>query len=565
MDPTTTTIAILLTGIVVVIGGVLALRLHAFLALVFGALVVALLTPAESVKNYAIEKNGYRVLETREIVTAGIAPHREVVLELKKGQTASVGTACVLISRDKDAASTAVTKGVDLDIDRVEKLPSGRNAVIAIIRGEAAIHPGDIVISPAELDAAKKLSTQSIAARVSTGFGSTCMKIGILIAMASIVGKCLLDSGAADRIVRSTLSVLGEKRAPVAFMSSGFLLGIPVFFDTVFYLMIPIGKAMRARTGRNYLLYVLTIVCGATMAHSLVPPTPGPLFVAEQLGVDLGVMILGGCIVGFFTVVFGYFYAQFVNRIWELPLRESPDLSLKELEAIAQTEDSELPPLWLSLCPIVLPVIFIGGYTVLQRLVADKESAFMKTAATLGDKNIALTISAVIAMAMLVWKKRTSLKELADATQSSLSSGGVIILITAAGGAFGQVLQQTGVSGLIGELSTTSPVVVVSLAFLITAAVRTAQGSATVAMITSVGILSGLASELSFHPVYLALAIGCGSKPIGWMNDSGFWVITKMSGMTEAEGLKYVTPMTSLMGVVGLVAVIIGVVVFPMA
>lgn len=544
MDPTTTTIAILLTGIVVVIGGVLALRLHAFLALVFGALVVAFLTPAESVKKYAIDKNGYRVLEGTG--SGRMVPHSAtefVVLELKKGQSALAGTPCVLIGRkDDDLSTTPVEKPHHVFILRMEEL-NGRQVAIASVSGPDAyesieVHAGDVVVPIAEMAAAKKLSTQSIAARVSTGFGSTCMKIGILIAMASIVGKCLLDSGAADRIVRSTLSVLGEKRAPISFMSSGFLLGIPVFFDTVFYLMIPIGKAMRARTGRNYLLYVLTIVCGATMAHSLVPPTPGPLFVAEQLGVDLGVMILGGCVVGFFTVVFGYFYAQFVNRIWDLPLRESPDLSLEELEAIAKREDSELPPLWLSLCPIVLPVIFIGGNTVLQRLVSDKGSALMKTAATLGDKNIALTISAVIAMAMLVWKKRTSLKDLADATQSSLSSGGVIILITAAGGAFGQVLQQTGVSGLIGELSTTSPVVVVSLAFLITTAVRTAQGSATVAMITAVGILSGLASELSFHPVYLALAIGCGSKPIGWMNDSGFWVITKMSGMTEAEGLK---------------------------
>ncbi len=125
--------------------------------------------------------------------------------------------------------------------------------------------------------------------------------------MAAIIGKCLLDSGAADKIVRSALKLFGERGAPGAFVSSGFLLDIPVFFDTVFYLMVPLGKALRVRTGRNYLLYVLTIVCGATMAHSLVPPTPGPLFVAESLGVDLGLMILCGCVVGLFASTTGHY------------------------------------------------------------------------------------------------------------------------------------------------------------------------------------------------------------------------------------------------------------------
>jgi GntP family gluconate:H+ symporter len=128
------------------------------------------------------------------------------------------------------------------------------------------------------------------------------------------------------------------------------------------------------------------------------------------------------------------------------------------------------------------------------------------------------------------------------------------------------VLQETGIAGLIKDLPESSPAMIITLAFLITTAIRTAQGSATVAMMTAVGILSGLATSgsLPFHPVYLALAIGCGSKPVAWMNDSGFWVITRMSGMTEGEGLKFVTPMTTLMGLVGLVVTIIGATLFPL-
>src|SRR5690606_11765433 len=192
------TLGVILLGVIVVVGGILALRLHAFLALIFGAIVGASFTHREDIAQYD--------MDARELARAD----------------------------------------------------------------------------------AERLAAQTVPDRVAEGFGSTCESIGILIAMAAIIGKCLLDSGAADRIVRSTLRLFGERGAPAAFMTSGFMLGIPVFFDTVFYLMIPLGKALRMRTGRNYLLYVLTIVCGATMAHSLVPPTPGPLFVAEQLGVNLG-------------------------------------------------------------------------------------------------------------------------------------------------------------------------------------------------------------------------------------------------------------------------------------
>jgi GntP family gluconate:H+ symporter len=218
------------------------------------------------------------------------------------------------------------------------------------------------LIYPTDFRAANKPA--SFVNRVVNAFGDTAAKIAILIAMASIIGKCLLDSGAADRIVRSALKLFGERAAPLSFVVSGFTLAIPVFFDTVFYLMIPLGKAMRLRTGRNYMLYVLSIVAGGTMAHSLVPPTPGPLFVAEELGVDLGMMILAGCLLGIFTAGSGYLFAVWLNRRWDLPLRGSAEMSLDDLEQLAQRPESELPPLSMSLLPILLPVVLIGGQTI---------------------------------------------------------------------------------------------------------------------------------------------------------------------------------------------------------
>lgn len=582
----TWTIGILCVGIIVVVGGILALRLHAFLALTFGALTVALLTPRAATENYLIGKDAvdaeavddaqrvltFRLSKKLKIADGDafvvLAPPENGGRYTKLAYLTEVREVPVLAGLEGQTIQGTVSFPVEKNADDAARQKASDDGMDAVTADDAKL----AIVKKSSFDGAVGLSGKTIAAKVAEGFGNTAMKIGILIAMASIVGKCLLDSGAADRIVRSTLKVMGEKFAPVSFVISGFLLGIPVFFDTVFYLMIPLGKAMQLRLGKNYLLFVLTIVAGATMAHSLVPPTPGPLLVAGELGVDIGMMILMGIAIGFFPAAFGFFYAAwFANKKWTLPLRESAEFSMKDLEELSQRDESQLPPFWLSVLPIILPVILIGGGTLFSTLkkaeILILGDTMQQVVDTFGDKNIALIISAIIAMVTLIRTRGITREELSKSVAAALASGGTIILITSAGGAFGKVLQQTGVATLIEGISLESPAAIITVAWLITAAIRTAQGSATVAMITAVGILGGLASggNLGFHPVYLAIAIGCGSKPIAWMNDSGFWVITRMSGMTEAEGLKYVTPMTTLMGIVGLVATIAAATIFPMA
>lgn len=460
---------LLLIGMAVVIGGILLLRLHAFLALLLGALVVAVLTPHDVLLQFALAK--------------------------------------------KMSAA-----------------------------------------------ASQQLAAQLFVDRVAEGFGKTVGQIGIVIAMASIIGECMLRSGAADRIVRAALKLLGEKRAPQAFLSSGYLLGIPVFFDTVFYLMVPLVKATRLRTGRNYLLYVLTVVAGATMTHSLVPPTPGPLFIANQFNVNLATMIMGGMIVGAITATAGYVYALWANRRMEVPLRESEE-SLKQLEEVAARDEKDLPSLWVSLLPIVLPVALI---TLNATAGSGGQSGWLKALTILGDKNISLILGAVIAL-LVLWRS-SSAKQGEDSVKAALADAGVIILITSAGGAFGTVLQQTNIGAFIEQMAAGYQSAILPMAFVLTAMIRTAQGSATVAMLTAAGAFSGIATveQLGFHPVYLALVIGCGSKLIMWMNDSGFWVITKMSGMTEKEGLKALVPLNVIMGVLGLLVTMLGAKLFPL-
>ncbi|MCG6156889.1 GntP family permease [Rubinisphaera margarita] len=555
MLSTSATLFIIGVGLVIVVGGILGFRLHAFLALILAAIVVSLMTPDATVEWYELSKSKAEIVETSD---------DSLTLNKSESSTTRVGGQYLLLQQDQATGSieTIATASIERFNENGDAVASLQPATAAPINWEQTI-----AVTPQQRADAVSFSRQTVGDLVASGFGATCTGIGILIAMAAIIGKCLLDSGAAEKIVRWVLRLVGEKNAALSFVGSSFVLSTPVFFDTVFYLMIPVGKAMRLRTGKNYLLYVLSIVMGGSMAHCLVPPTPGPLFVAEALAVDVGVMILAGGLVGIGCCIFSFIYAMILCHYVDVPLRESADVSLDELQQIADRDDSELPSVFMSMLPILLPVLLITGQTVMSTYLKNvpSESVSPMLASLndffvmFGNKNIAMAISATLAIIMLYQQKKSSLGELANSMQSALASGGVIILITAAGGAFGKALQQTGVAGIFGDVDGASTTAILGIAFLVTALVRLAQGSATVSMITGVGVMASFAAgaDLGFHPVYLALAIGCGSKMFMWMNDSGFWVIGKMSGMTEWETLKYVTPMTSMMGIVGLIITII--------
>ncbi|WP_439583507.1 GntP family permease [Dyadobacter bucti] len=474
---------ILLIGVIIVVGGIIALQLHPFLALILGAFAVALLTPGSAIEQFVIDKGGTEA-------------------------------------------------------------------------------------------AAKALSAKSIGERIAFEFGSTCGKIGILIAMAAIIGKCMLESGAAERIVRSMLNVTGVNNAPISFLISSFFLGIPVFFDIVIFLMIPLAKAVSMRIGKNYLLLVLAITGGAAMANSFVPPAPGPLFLVGEMNIPIGMMMAGGTMLGLVTITAGYLFAVWANKKWPVVLRDSMDARLEDIKSLSIKDDSQLPPLWLSLLPVSFPLVFICADNILESMMKSGEpisgsfivNKLVELIQLFGDKNIALVTGGLIALVVLGLQKKGSKDGMTSFVQAALMSGGGIILITAAGGAFGGILQQTGISSRIAEMTKDYQMALIPLAFLISAVVRTAQGSATVALITASGILSGMATSahLEYHPLYLGLAIGCGSKLVPWMNDAGFWIIVKISNLTEREALKTFSPMLVVMGTVGLAVLLVAAKLFPL-
>jgi len=389
----------------------------------------------------------------------------------------------------------------------------------------------------------------AIGRRVAEGFGKTALDIGILIAMASILGQCLMEARGAERIVAAIERLVGRKRAPLAFLGAGFLLGIPMFAEAVFYLLLPLAKASWRETRRHGVLLVLSIVAGATMTHSLVPPTPGPLLVADTMNIDIALMMRQGMIVGAIAALAGFAYARHADARYDIPLRTADD------ERTGARPDTALPPLWASLLPILLPVILISADSAVDSIPA-VPPALARVIHVVGDKNLALTVSAGAAILLLATRPGATREGVRRAVAEAIVEGGEIILVIAAGGALGATLRQAGMAELAAAAVPQHALLLLPIAWGVTVLIRAAQGSATVAMITAVGIVAPIAEAagLPYHPVYVALAIGCGSKPGMWMNDSGFWVIARMTGMTETETLKTASVMVAIEGTVGLLA-----------
>jgi len=395
--------------------------------------------------------------------------------------------------------------------------------------------------------------------RVAEALGKTAGKIAIPIAMAAIIGGCLAASGAADRIVRATLALFGEKHSAGALATSGFLLSIPVFFDTVFFLLAPIAKSMYRNSGRNYLKCLLALGLGASVGHTLIPPTPGPLLVASQLGVDIGWMMVFGSLVGVPMTIVGLLYAAWIDR--RMPLEKPPELAVTVSDDVSRPE----PRLAPSLAPILFPAVLIAGHTILKTIAKGNPSELLdrilRTTALFGDPSFALSLAASIALWVYVRHVRPNRGEMSSMVDGAISSAGVIILITSAGGAFGGMLKEAQVGTAIVSLFASDPaggtvggMALLLLAFGIASLLKISQGSATVAMITASAMLAALTSgqTLPFDPVYIALAIGCGTMVGMWMNDSGFWVFCRMGGLTEAEALKSWTPMLAVSGTTGM-------------
>ena len=319
----------------------------------------------------------------------------------------------------------------------------------------------------------------------------------------------------------------------------------------------------------------MAIAAGGVVTHSLVPPTPGPLIMADNLGIDIGVMIMVGALVALPAAVVGMLFSGYADRRMNIQMKPLGG----ELSEPEPLEDHQLPGLLVSLLPIILPVLLVSTNTIVRAMAegAAEGSGLSRAVgitAVLGNVNLAMLMSTAIAMWMLKSKRALTNAQLAKVVEVSLMSGGVIILITAGGGAFGGMLKAAEIGPAIENLfkgdsgQPAGGMMLLVLGALIAALMKIAQGSTTVAMITSSAMIAAMITStetLGYHPAYLATAIGGGSMIGSWMNDSGFWIFVKMTGLTEAEGLKSWTPLLAIVGFTGVIVTLLLALILPMA
>ena len=401
---------------------------------------------------------------------------------------------------------------------------------------------------------------------ISSGFGSMMTSIGLPVGFGTILGQLMSDSGAADIIADKLVSAFPEKRSIWGLSLAGFVLSIPVFFDVTFIILIPIGITIAAKIDMKMCYVTGCLTIGATTAHCVVPPTPNPLAAADIFGFDLGIMMIVGLVVGFITVlVSDFIYVKIHNRgIWneEKDVNHSSNV-VNELVAAraAQNDAKARPSFGMALLPVVIPVVCIL-FGTLGTAVFDEEPLICSF---LGNKLVAMTLGTLGAyLVSLPYIGRENLEKSAG---EALKSAGVVLLITGAGGSFSSVITATGIGNAIVSLlgtDTTSVIPAMFLAYFIGMIFRVAQGSGTVAGMTSMGIMATIAPAIGCHPVWIALACLSGGNSIGHVNDSGFWVATNMSGLTVTGGLKTYTLGSFISSVCSFVLALIGALVIPL-
>lgn len=397
-----------------------------------------------------------------------------------------------------------------------------------------------------------KMKLTDVVKSITEGFGGTVSSIGIVIVAGTIIGIFLEKSGGAFTMAESVLKVTGKKNVPLAMSIIGYIVSIPVFCDSGFVIINPLNKALTKRANLSLAATAIALSLGLYATHTMVPPTPGPVAAAGALGADLGLTILMGLIVSVPAIIVGWLFA--IKFAAKVQIDPEPELTEKEIEQKMREASSSFK----AFLPIVLPIILI-----LLKSVSDfptkpfGEGALKEFIGFIGHPVTALIIGVLIAFT-LPKKLVKDMLSMSGWIGEAVTQSGVIILITAAGGAFGKVLQNSGIANVIGQ-SLAAANLGMWLPFIIAAAIKTAQGSSTVAIITTASLLAPLMDSLGFvSPLAKALtvvAIGAGSMVVSHANDSYFWVVTQFSKMDVKTGYKLQTFGTLIEGLTAAVTV----------
>ena len=413
-----------------------------------------------------------------------------------------------------------------------------------------------ILISALGIGIIAGMPADMIVSTVTKGMGETLKGIALLVGLGSMFGAILEISGGAERVALTMMRRFGEKNAPWALGLTGMVTAIPVFFDAGLIILIPLAFSIARRAKKSTLYFVIPLLAGLAVGHAFIPPTPGPVLVANILGVDLGLVIGLGLLCGFFAmVVAGPLFGKFCGDRYNIPVPEqylnTPEYDESKLPSFASVVGIILIPLVLILVNSVLGQIPEGSWVDCLRPVFS----------FLGTPFVALLLATLAAMLILGCKNGYTMKELEKVMTKSLEPTGLILLVTAAGGVLRYMLQDSGLGDIIGSFVASAPVPIVVVAFLIALAVRVSVGSATVAMTMSAGMIAAMPIAATLSPLHLAcvvMAIAGGSTAFSHVNDSGFWLVKSLCNLDEKTTFKTWTLMETLVGTTGfLVALIV--------
>lgn len=397
-----------------------------------------------------------------------------------------------------------------------------------------------------------------IAATIQAGMGGTLGYIAIVIGVGAMFGEILQVSGGAEQIADTLVKRFGQDNAQWALALTGIVVAIPVFFDVALILFIPLVYSLARNTKRSLLYYGIPLVAGIAVAHSFIPPTPGPVAVASLLGADLGWVIVFGLLAGIpATVIGGVFFGKYIAKQIHL---EVPDHFLDDEETAAADEPPKAKPdFGLVVAIIAVPLVLILLNTF-STILLTEGTTVRNWISFIGHPFTALIAATLLSFYFLGTRLGYSMREIQKFATRSLEPVGLIILVTGAGGVFGQVLIATGVGAALADLMAASNLPIILLAFLIATVVRVSQGSATVSMVTAAGLVAP-AIEIGNYSAPLVgaitIAIASGATVLSHVNDSGFWLVGRFFGMDEAQTFKSWTVMETLVGLVGFAVVFV--------
>lgn len=394
-----------------------------------------------------------------------------------------------------------------------------------------------------------------IANVIGEGFSGAFTSIGIVIILGTIIGAFLEETGAALKLADMVVNLVGEKRPELAMLIMGWVVSIPVFCDSGFVILNPIRKALTKRTAASSVAMTMCLSAGLYASHVFIPPTPGPIAAANTIGVgsDLLLVMGLGLLVSIPALAGAYFYSKRQSaNIEELV----EDDNLKTYEEI-KAEYGTLPGGFLSLAPIIIPVILMALSNIFKIMKA--EGFVNDLFLFLGTPIIALAVGLIFGIILL--NNRGKIDHLYEIVNESLKVAGPILFVTAAGGVLGKVIANSGIVGFITDNATVFQSIGIFFPFIIAAILKTAQGSSTVAITTTAGIIAPLLPVLGLDSTVssalVVMAIGAGAMTVSHANDSYFWVVTKFGGLRAEDGYKTQTMVTLVEGICGMLGVFI--------